>query len=186
MMPKVYVCFLRADSELLEKHILNSAAAWFAPQTHEGHPMVHAEVFFPFQDDRTSVIGKSCGIHYGGQVFVREKRFTKKNWVFRALTCTREQYNNMFNFCKNQRGGEFNYMGYFTPCGISMESRINSTNPQRWYCSELSSAILHAGEIIDCVSDNTFYAHPQLLYDKVVPITFADCGRNIDQAAIQI
>ena len=185
-MTKVYVCFLRADSELLEKHILNSAAAWFSPATDGGQPMVHAEVFFPTHDDTASVVGKSCGIHYGGQVFVGEKRFTKKNWVFRALTCTNEQYNKMFNFCRAQRGGEFNYMGYFTPCGVSMQSRVNAVGPQRWYCSELTSAILHAGDIIDCVHDASFYAHPQSLYDRMVPLTFADCGRNIDDACLQI
>ena len=148
--------------------------------------MVHAEVFFPVSDDSAAVLGKSCGIHYGGQVFMAEKRFSKTTWEFRALTCSDAQYSNMLRYCQTQRGGEFNYMGYFTPCGVSMSSRLNETDPQRWYCSELSASILHHGEIIDCSAFPECAAHPQTLYDAIVPLTFADCGRNIDTACLHI
>lgn len=185
-MPKLYVCFLSADSDLLQKHVLNMAAAWMAPTTEDGKPMVHSEVFFPQHDNDSSVIGKSCGIHYGGQVFVQEKRFSRSNWIFRALTCTDAQYNKMLRYCNSQRGGGFNYMGYFTPCGSSIESRLNSDGPQQWYCSELSTAILHNGGIIDDSDVPVCSTHPQLLYDKMVPMTFADCGRNIDLQCLKI
>lgn len=185
-MPKIYACFLKSDSELLEKHVLNMAAAYFSPSSSDGAPMVHAEIFFPTRDDERSVLGRSCGIHYGGHVFLQEKRFTKKNWIFRAITCTDEQYKTMLEYCRSQRGGEFNYLGYFTPCGSTMESRLLSDGPQRWYCSELTAAILHAGGIIDCVEDASFTAHPQTLYNKLERITYADCGRNLDKACLQI
>ena len=185
-MPKLYICFLRANSELLQKHVLNSAAALFAPSSGNGSPMVHAEIFFPVSDDKASVLGKSCGIHYGGQVFMAEKRFSKTTWEFRAITCSDQSYTKMLDYCRSQRGGDFNYMGYFTPCGISMQSRLHEKTPQRWYCSELCAAILHHGDIVDCDMNPECAAHPQTLYNTILPFTFADCGRNIAEACLQI
>ena len=40
---KLYVCFLASNSELLESHVLNRAAAWLISAE---HPMIHAEVLF--------------------------------------------------------------------------------------------------------------------------------------------
>lgn len=186
MTKKVYVCFLRADSNLLEKHVLNQAASYFAPTLENEQPMVHSEIFFPSFDDTSSVIGKSCGIHYGGQVFVSQKRFTKKNWIFRAFTCSDEQYSDMTAFCDGQRGGEFNYMGYFTPCGPSMQARLQAEGPQRWYCSELCSAVLHKGKIVDALENPIMHAHPHSLYNVTLGFTFADCGRNLNSQCLEI
>ena len=181
-MPKIHVCFLPKNSELLQAHVLNSAAAWFAPQS-DGPPMVHAEVFFPSQETETHVGGLSCGIHYGGQVFFHRKTFSRKNWIFRALTCTQQQYDKMVRFCRQQVGGGFNYWGYFTPCNVSTEARLTATDPQRWYCSELSSAILHNGGILDYEEGA---AHPHELYAAIKDKSFADCGRNLNSRNLTI
>ena len=62
--------FLPASSDLLEKSVLNTLAAKLAPAVTDGrqHPMVHTELFFPEYEIADSV-RKSCGIHYGGNVF---------------------------------------------------------------------------------------------------------------------
>ena len=178
---KIIACFLPASSSLLEKSVLNSLAARMAPANTTGRePMVHTELFFPQHEVGSDVSGVSCGIHYGGKVFMAPKMFSRKDWLFRSFSCTPRQRKMVQEFCQGQTGHGFNYMGYYTPCNIA--SRDQKNGP--WYCSELTSAALaHAG-IIDY--DYAAASHPDALYEYVLENTYADCGRTIDFKNIKI
>ena len=185
-MPRVCVCFLPADSELLDDHWLNKAAAARAPATRNNEqPRVHAEIFFPSDETASAMQGRSCGIHYGGTVFMYPKQFSKKIWQFRSLSVAPTQYNRMLDFCRRQVGGGFNYMGYFTPCNVSASSRKNSlVEQQKWFCSELVATALYHGGVLEDITDASM--HPQSLYNCIEELTYADCGRNLDASNIQL
>lgn len=183
---KVTVCFVRSDSDLLQQgSVLNRLAAYYASGQRE-KPMVHAELFFPTSSSSNSsvVSGQSCGIHYGGKVFMAPKTFSRKNWIFRTYSVTDKAYNAVKQFCADRVGDAFNYLGYFTPCNLSQSTA--PANGRSWYCSELVAMALHEGGLIG--ADDMKYAssHPDLLYDTVVPNTYADCSRNIVSAKLQV
>ena len=72
------VCFVEADSDLLQQGSwLNRLAAKYSSGNRD-NPMVHVEIFFPEREDADAIHGKSCGIHYGGRVFMEPKRFSRK------------------------------------------------------------------------------------------------------------
>ena len=183
-MPKIIACYLRADSRLLEDHILNRMAAYLAPvHDDDGRaPVVHTELFFPDTNDNTN--GLSAGICYGGQVFMHPKRFTRSNWEFHSIPATQEQVRRAKAFCDRQRGAAFNYRGFFMPrpCGIghAYRSQYLSTRKMPWYCSELVSyALLHAN-ILDDAAAIDASKHPNATYHIVQQHcdTFIDCARN--------
>ena len=93
---RMYVAFLPADSELLESHILNKAASWVAGAA---NPMIHTEVVFVDRESAQDIVGRSCSIHYGGKVFLDQKRFSRKQWQFRSVSATKEQVKAAFKFC---------------------------------------------------------------------------------------
>ena len=185
-MKRICVCFLPADSQLLDDHWLNRAAAARAPETHDSEPpRVHAELFFPSSEDENLMQGYSCGIHYGGNVFMFPKQFSKSIWQFRSLSVPNNKYNDMLNFCRKQVGGAFNYFGYFTPCNVSANYRKQSMQErQKWYCSELVATALYHGGVLDSISDAAL--HPQALYNCIEDITYADCGRNLDNQILKL
>jgi len=173
------VCFLPSSSELLEKSILNTLAAKFAPALTNGreHPMVHAELFFPDYVVGDVVGGKSCGIHYGGNVFLSPKTFSRSTWEFRSISCTPSQYGKALSFCKSKVGNPFNYMGYYSPCALRPFDPRSNQSKKSWYCSELSAAALHYADILPDVGQS--YTHPELLYQAVAEISYADSARNL-------
>lgn len=185
-MPNVCVCFLPADSQLLDDHWLNRAAAARAPRTPNNEPpKVHAELFFPESETKNSMKGHSCGIHYGGQVFMFPKQFSKNMWQFRSLSVTRQQYDKMLKFCRKQVGGGFNYFGYFTPCNVSANNRLSSMQKkQKWYCSELVATALYHGGILDSISEAAL--HPQCLFAAIEDVSYADCCRNLDNQILKL
>lgn len=81
---KMLVAFLASDSELLESHFLNKAAAWAAGGT---TPMIHVEVVFVDREGRDGIIGRSCSIHYGGKVFFGAKAFFPQPVAFPQCQC---------------------------------------------------------------------------------------------------
>ena len=178
---KIIACFLPASSSLLEQSWLNTLAARMAPaNTHGREPMVHAELFLPKYEVGDDVSGVSCGIHYGGKVFMAPKLFSRKDWLFRSFSCTPQQRKKVEEFCQKQVGSKFNYMGYYTPCNLA--GRNQEQGP--WYCSELTSAALSHAGIID--HDQAAASHPDALYEYILESTYADCGRNIDFKSMHI
>lgn len=181
---KIMVCFLPANSGLLQKSWLNSAAARMAPKSDRSDPMVHVELFFPRYEMGDTVGGDSCSIHYGGKVFVANKNFSRKEWLFRSYSCTEQQYDRAREFCNAQKGGRFNYFGYFAPCGMGSTSGSPTLKQQSWYCSELvNSTLVYAG--LTALNPDAF-THPDILFEHVVGETYADCGRNINFGNISI
>ena len=185
---KVMVCFLPSSSELLQKSILNSMAARFAPANSDNRePMVHVELFFPTASSNESILGHSCGIHYGGTVFCAPKKFSKRNWLFRTLSVTKDQHKKLLHFCKSQENGKFNYAGYYAPCSlVPRRQRIQDPliNEQSWYCSELVSSALEYAGILEIGGDS--HTHPDRLFENIKDVTYADCARSLETTILDL
>jgi len=180
-MPPIYVCFLQNDAEIMERHWLNAMAARVAPTT-SSDPKIHVELFFPAEHSNLEadvMNGEACSIHYSGKVFLTKKRFSRKQWCFRTLSCTQKQYDETYKFCKEHQGEGFNYLSYFLqPTGWSPGPYfLNSigTNP-RWFCSEICIEALKNGGVLSEEVHTSM--HPQCLYDILKDITTPDSVRN--------
>lgn len=189
---KIVVCYLRADSSVLQDHILNRLASVMAPRYSGaiGMPVVHVELFFPDEKDETT--GMSAGICYGGQVFMHPKRFSRSHWEFHSVPVTNIQFANARAFVETQRGGAFNTRGFFTPqiCGVPQRTRVNSKNVarQKWYCSELAAyTLLHSG-VISTADAYEASIHPNATYHVVERCcdTFVDSARNLTTAKLSL
>lgn len=186
-MPSLYVCFLENDEEIMERHWLNSLAAYMAPSS-SSNPKIHVELFFPEGAQSGEVVsGKACSIHYGGKVFLTKKNFSRKQWQFRTLNVTQTQHKKIKMFCETHIGESFNYLGYYLQ-PVKCKS-LTPYHPQtlgfrpRWFCSEICVEALKAGGVL---KDNTDASiHPQKLFDMLEDSTTMDCVRNYDQLDIQ-
>ena len=184
MPKKIIVCYLRADSNVLEDHILNRMASRVAPKygdASEKAPVVHVELFFP---DKSGDSGLSAGICYGGKAFMFPKKFSRPNWEFHSVPVTNAQYEKAIQFCNRQRGAPFNYRGFYLPraCGVGQmyrEQRL-TTHVMPWYCSELVAyALLHA-DVLDRGQTWLASAHPNAAHHVIQQHcdTFIDSARN--------
>ena len=185
---KVMVCFLPSSSELLQKSFLNTMATRLAPKNKDNRePMVHVELFFPTSCSNDSMLGHSCGIHYGGQVFCAPKKFSKRNWLFRTIPISKPQHEKLLRFCKSQEKGKFNYAGYYAPCSLMpRKNRIQEPliSEQSWYCSELVTSALEYAGVIEQGSDA--HRHPDCLYEHIKDLTYADCARSLSTAVLDL
>ena len=75
--------------------------------------MIHAEVVFVDRESAQDIVGRSCSIHYGGKVFLDQRRFSRKQWQFRSVSATKEQVKAAFKFCQEHVGDGFNKTGYY-------------------------------------------------------------------------
>jgi hypothetical protein len=181
---KIMLCFVRSDSDILEASWLNRAAASLASTENDEVPFIHAELLFCPPGSNTgsndSVSGLACSIVYSGSVHLESKRFSRKEWFFRSMECSKSQYDTMMNFCTEHRGDSFNHLGYFlawTPFAPTPLSYTYLGMSPRWYCSEIVIAALKEANILaDEVSSSM---HPHELYKMVQGNTMADCGRNM-------
>ncbi len=185
MTHKIMLCFVRSDSDILEASWLNRAAASLANSDDGSAPFIHAELLFCPPNSQTSkdtVSGLACSIVYSGAVHLEKKRFSRKEWFFRSMECSKGQYDTMMSYCKDHQGDGFNHLGYFlywSPVRPSPTSYTWLGLSPRWYCSEIVIGALKEGEIIDgSVSDSM---HPHELYKLVQGQSMADCGRNMNQ-----
>lgn len=189
---KIIVCYLRADSLVLQDHILNKMAANLAPTFNEDErpPIVHVELFFP--DPKSNETGLSAGICYGGQAFMHPKRFSRPNWEFHSIPVTDEQLAKAKEFCNRQRGASFNYRGFFLPkpCGVGHTYRAANLMEKRmtWYCSELCAYALFHADVLN--SEQAFVAssHPNAAHHVIENQcdTYIDCARNIQASKLQL
>lgn len=188
-MPQLQLCFVRADSEILDPSMLNRAAAYMANNKTDQPPYIHVELLF-VPNGRTieggsDVVGEACSIVYGSGVHLERKRFSRRQWVFRSIQCSEEEYENIYEFCREHRGEPFNYLGYFlfwSPVKISPHFYSSFGMQPRWFCSQIvTSALKHGGMLDASVSSSL---HPNDLYHMVKLNTMADCGRNLETIEI--
>jgi hypothetical protein len=185
MSHKIMLCFVRSDSDILESSWLNRAAASLASSEDGEAPFIHAELLFcptGGQTGKDTVSGLACSIVYSGSVHLESKRFSRKEWFFRSMECTKGQYDTMMSFCKEHQGNGFNHLGYFlywSPLKPSPTSYQWLGMSPRWYCSEIVIAALKEGGIIDDTISSSM--HPHTLYKLVQGSSMADCGRNMNQ-----
>lgn len=163
---KMLLAFLASDSDLLESHILNKAAAWAAGGN---NPMIHVEVVFVDRESRGGIIGRSCSIHYGGKVFLEQKRFSRSQWRFRSASAKPKQVQAALKFCEDHVGEGFNKTGYFMQPFIG--TRLSSNT---WFCSEIVAGALNAAGFKVAPS-----LHPNELFKAVADLTAPDCPREV-------
>lgn len=183
MTHKIMLCFVRSDSDILESSWLNRIAASLAKTDDENAPFIHAELLFCPQGSHTgqdSVSGLACSIVYSGSVHLEKKRFSRKEWFFRSMECSKSQYETMLTFCQERQGDSFNHLGYFmywAPLSPSPMSYTYLGMSPRWYCSEIVIAAMKEGDML--ASDIPNSMHPHDLYKLVQDSSMADCGRNM-------
>ena len=191
IMPTIMICFVRADSSLLEESWLNRAASWLATTDDDRAPYIHAEVLFipkgaAFNRTSNDVSGMACSIVYGNTVHLEPKRFSRTEWEFRSMTVSEEAYDRMYAVAEERRGDGFNHLGYFLhPLYIQPRPMFYTWFGMRprWYCSEIVSHILKAGGIFEPAACESI--HPHELYKNLKTVTMADCGRNMKSVTLQ-
>ena len=163
---KMLVAFLAADSDLLESHVLNKAAAWVSG---DKNPMIHTEVLFVDKESSDGIVGRSCSIHYDGKVFFEQKRFSRSQWRFRSVSVSDANIRKAIQFCSDHVGDSFNKLGYFMQ---PFTNRRMSKNT--WFCSEIVAGALNAAGLNVAPS-----LHPHELFKAVANITTPDCPRDM-------
>ena len=163
---RMLLAFLASDSELLESHILNKAAAAVAGGD---NPMIHVEVVFVDRESRDGIIGRSCSIHFGGKVFLEQKKFSRSQWRFRSVSANTTQIQNALKFCSDHVGEGFNKLGYFLQPVSGMRMSSNT-----WFCSEIVAGALNAAGFSVAPS-----LHPNALFRAVADLTAPDCPRDV-------
>ena len=189
MTHKIMLCFVRSDSDILESSWLNRIAASVAYTDDNEAPFIHAELLFcppSSQENKDSIAGLACSVVYSGSVHLEAKRFSRKEWFFRSMECSKGQYDQMMQFCTEHKGDGFNHMGYFmywSPIRPSPTSYTWLGMSPRWYCSEIVIAALKSGDILDDSVPSSM--HPHSLYKLVQNSSMADCGRNMAQVNLR-
>lgn len=163
---RMLVALLAADSDLLESHVLNKAAAWVSG---ESNPMIHAEVLFVDRETDDGFVGRSCSIHYGGKVFFEQKKFSRNQWRFRSVSATDSQIQAAMTFCQEHVGDPFNKVGFFMQPLVGRRMSKNS-----WFCSEIVAGALNAAGMKVEPS-----LHPHALYMSIANNTTPDCPRVV-------
>ena len=155
MTHKIMLCFVRSDSDILESSWLNRAAASLASKNDGSAHFIHSELLFcptEGQHGTETVSGLACSIVYSGRVHLESKKFSRKEWFFRSMECSKGQYDTMMNFWQEHRGDGFNHMGYFlywSPLRPSPTSYNWLGMASRWYCSEIVIGALISRDIFD-------------------------------------
>lgn len=182
------LAFVRSDSDILESSWLNRAAASLAQTPDGSTPFIHAELLFipPTSSAKSETVdGEACSIVYSGSVHLEKKRFSRKEWFFRSMECTKTQYESMYQFAHTHKGDGFNHLGYFlywSPLRPSPMSYTWLGLKPRWFCSEIViSALQHGGLIATDISPSI---HPNDLYKLVQPGSMVDCGRNLKRVTL--
>ncbi len=189
---QIMVCFVRSDSTVLQESWLNSAASYFAPRApRNGAPYIHAELLFVPKNNQlrnqSEVYGDACSIVYSGSVHMNKKRFSRKEWEFRSIEVTDQNFKAMKNFCNEHVGESFNHLGYFMYwAGMLAPKPMFYTYfgmYPRWYCSEIVIGALKIGGILDDVFPSA--EHPDRLYHHIKGKSMMDCGRNMKEVQLQ-
>ena len=150
-----------------KSHFLNKAAAWAAGSK---NPYIHVEVVFVDREAREGIIGRSCSIHYGGKIFLEQKRFSRSQWRFRSVSASDSQVQAALNFCADHVGEGFNKTGYFLQPFAG--ARLSSNT---WFCSEIVAGALNAAGMQVAPS-----LHPNELFKAVADLTAPDCPRQVE------
>ena len=137
---RVYIAFLPMDADSLEDSWINRMVGRIA---REDGAMVHAEIVF--REDEDDLYSKSASIHYGKDVFCRDKLFGRPGWRFLGLNMSPEEARRCLEWCQGQVGKGFNYYGFWTqpiPC-------TGGYTGDKFFCSELVCACLRENGIRD-------------------------------------
>lgn len=128
-----------------------------------------------------SLRGVACSILYGSTVHVNEdKSFSRRNWEFRKMKCTKEQAKNCLQWMRDHETEGFNKAGFFTEpfrrklsCvpfapmpNLFQPTSFLQLGHKKWYCSELVEAALRETGIVKA-GQTTPSAHPEILFQEL-------------------
>ena len=172
---KIMVCFLPSSSELLEKSVLNSIRQQNSPPqiTTTVNPWSMRTVF-PTASSNEAVLGHSCGIHYGGKVFMHQS-LQKRNYKVQNNSVSKAQHAKL-RILQISGEWEINYTGYYAPCSL-MPRRQHTGTTDQWtvlVLPELVSSALEYAGLIEQGGDS--HTHPDRLYENIKDISQADCA----------
>lgn len=164
---QVYLAFLPVDAESLADSWLNR---WVGRMAGEKGAMVHSEIVF--REDPEDLFALACSIHYGGQVFVKDKLFSRAGWHFRQISMDQKAAERCLAWCRRREGDQFNYLGFYGR-GLPCLWRCLPRQEKRWFCSELVCACLRENGVLNiqtCTPHDlykrarlmTFPAHPKV------------------------
>lgn len=140
-----------------------------------------------------SLKGIACSILYGSTVHVNEdKSFSRKNWEFRKLKCTKAQAEACLRWMREHQYQGFNKLGFFSEpvrrklsCAVPLPNLFKPDSAlqfgqKKWYCSELVEAALRESGIVT-PGQTTPSAHPEILFQELknlsVPSAPIDRGK---------
>ena len=158
---QVYLAFLPVDAESMADSWLNRLVGRMAGQK---NAMVHCELVF--KEDPDDLYSMASSIHYGGEVFVRDKLFSRAGWHFRQISMQQEMAEKCLRWCKSKEGGKFNYVGFYGR-GIPFFKKCLPRPQNRWFCSELVCACLRENGVMDIQT-----CTPHELFERVA---FTSC-----------
>jgi len=142
---EVILAFLPLDSDLLEKSVLNWAAAKIAPKRKykvsssvKQNPMVHVECWLRDDNDKSS--GYAASICYNREAHYHRKKFSRTSWHFRSIFVTNAQFKKLKLLFSHYRGSPFNRVGFFAlACGLRIKGswRTKFGFKRSFFCAEL-------------------------------------------------
>ena len=146
---EVILAFLPMDSQLLEKSVLNWAAAKIAPKRKykvnssvKQNPMVHVECWL--RDENSNSSGYAASICYNRTAHYLRKNFSRTSWQFRSIFVTNAQFKKLKLLFSHYKGSPFNRLGFFAlGCGLRISGnwRTKFGFRRSFFCAEL---VVHA------------------------------------------
>ncbi len=150
------------------------------------------------EEQSNSLRGTACSILYDANVHVNEnKSFSRSNWEFRKLKCTRAQARACLQWMKDHQNEPFNKAGFFTEplrrklsC-VPFAPMPNLFQPtsflqfghKKWYCSELVEAALRETGIVK-LGQTTPSAHPEILFQELKNMSLPSAPINRGEIAL--
>lgn len=186
----VIIAFVDAKSPALAEHFLNRGAIRLAPPIPGTRvdPKVHCEIIFPESGETgEDYVGYACSIVWNGEVFMRRKRFSRRDWTFRVLPpVSSTLFDEMRRFATACRGDRFNHVGYGLYALSGGTLRVSGEwsarfkpMTRRWFCSEIVLEILKYGGFVP--RDISSVQHPETVY-QMLETTTAPTARKVSTA----
>lgn len=164
----VYMAFLKYQNDEYEpeRSMRNYAILpmnWLTVKL-TGREYIHCQPVFQDQGDNGEPQYYTFSVDNARPVHVYDSKSFRAGWDFVKLNVTEMQELAMYNFCVAQLGLPLNVTGQLTILVVSY-----SGGGRSWFCSELATAMLEAGGLIDYSAwpgvDRPSAAAPHNLYD---------------------
>ena len=140
----VRVAFYKGKGNLFDKLI-----RWWTKSPYSHCEVVINNIWYSSSPVDLSVRAKQISCDYS-------------KWDFILLTDDAVKEARMIEYFYNEQGKKYDWLGIV----LSQVIPLDIQNPNRWFCSEISSAMLMHGGCIDMKNKASWYS-PQRLYKKL-------------------